>query len=42
MILNDEGKLLGLLKNKAATDIWKKEYPIAEFPDNNDELIVGM
>ena len=41
MILNDEGKLLGLLKNKAATNIWKEEYPIAEFPGNNDELIVG-
>ena len=41
LILNDEGKLIGLIKNENATEIWKKEYPIQEFPNNNDELIVG-
>ena len=41
MVLNDEGKLIGLPKNNKATDIWKETYPIAEYPNNNDELIVG-
>lgn len=41
LVLNDEGKLIGLPRNANATEIWKKEYPIAEFPFNNDELIVG-
>lgn len=41
LILNDEGKIIGLPRNELATEVWKKEYPIAEFPDNNDELIVG-
>lgn len=41
MILNDNGKIIGLLKNEKATEIWKEEYPIKDFPNNNDELIVG-
>lgn len=41
MILNDEGKLNGLPKNELATAVWKKAYPIAEYPHNNDELVVG-
>ena len=41
IIVNEEGKLNGLLKNEKATEIWKKEYPIEKYPDNNDELIVG-
>ena len=41
LVLNDEGKLIGFSKNEIVTEIWKKEYPIAEFPNNNDELIVG-
>ena len=41
MVLNDEGKLIGLPKNDNATDIWKETYPITEYPNNNDELIVG-
>ncbi len=39
--LNDEGKMIGLPKNSVATEIWKRAYPISEYPDNNDELIVG-
>jgi hypothetical protein len=41
MVYNDNGKLIGLPVNDKATEIWKKEYPIAEYPHNNDELIVG-
>lgn len=41
MVLNDEGKLNGLPKNEKATELWKENYPIAEFPENNDELVVG-
>lgn len=41
MVVHDEGKLIGLHPNYAATDVWKKEYPIAVYPDNNDELVVG-
>lgn len=40
-VLNDEGKLDGLPKNERATEIWKEEYPIEKYPENNDELIVG-
>ena len=39
--LNEEGKLDGLPKNEKATAIWKKAYPIEQYPDNNDELVVG-
>ena len=41
LICHDEGKLINLPKNEAATKIWKDAYPIAEYPDNNNELIVG-
>lgn len=36
MVLNEEGKLEGLEKNEVATQILKRE-----FPNNNDELVVG-
>lgn len=41
MVLNEEGKLEGLEKNEVATEIWKREFPIEDYPDNNDELVVG-
>ena len=41
LICHEEGKLIGLPKNEEATRIWKEAYPIEQFPDNNDELIVG-
>jgi hypothetical protein len=41
LICNEEGKLDGLPENIEATKIWKEEYPIAKYPLNNDELIVG-
>lgn len=41
LICNEEGKLDNLPTNEAATEIWKKEYPIEKYPHNNDELVVG-
>lgn len=41
MIINEEGKLIGLPENAQAIEIWKKEYPIEQYPHNNDELVVG-
>ena len=41
MVVNEEGKLIGLPKNEKATEVWKAEYPIGKYPINNDELIVG-
>ena len=39
--LNEEGKLIDLPKNEAGTALWKLEYPIEQYPNNNDELMVG-
>lgn len=41
LVLNDNGKLDGLMENLAATAVWRKAFPIAQYPVNNDELIVG-
>lgn len=41
IVVNEEGKLIGLAENRMATEEWKKEYPIEQYPNNNDELIVG-
>lgn len=41
IVINEEGKIIGLEENKVATQIWKKAYPIGQFPVNNDQLIVG-
>lgn len=41
MVVNEEGKLIGLKMNNRATDVWKAEYPIEKYPHNNDQLIVG-
>lgn len=41
MVVNEEGKLIGLKMNEKATHYWMQEYPIAQYPGNNDELIVG-
>ena len=41
IVVNEEGKLIGLKTNLRATDVWKAEYPIYKYPHNNDELIVG-
>lgn len=41
IVVNEEGKLIGLETNEVATKIWKEEYPLEKYPLNNDELIVG-
>jgi len=47
IVVNEEGKEdIGVCradtsKNIKATEVWKKVYPIDEYPDNNDELICG-
>lgn len=41
IVVNEEGKLIGLEKNQLATDFWRIEYPLSKYPHNNDELIVG-
>jgi hypothetical protein len=41
LVLNEEGKLIGLPRNAQASAIWQKNYPTAEYPIGNDGLIVG-
>jgi len=41
MVVNDNGKNENREKNEEATEIWKRAYPIEQYPWNNDELIVG-
>ena len=41
LVLNDNGKCEGLPENPVATILWKMNYPIKEYPENNDELVVG-
>ena len=41
IMVNDNGKLIGLPINDQATKIWKEQYPIEKYPFNNDGLIVG-
>jgi len=41
IIVNEEGKLMGLPKNEMASMVWQAEYPIEQYPNNNDELIAG-
>ena len=41
LVCHDEGKLLGFEKNVEASKIWCESYPIEEYPENNDELVVG-
>lgn len=41
LIVNEDGKNEGLPENAEATKIWKEQYPIEQYPYNNDELVVG-
>lgn len=47
VVVNEEGKsepgvcMADFPKNEAASEAWKKEYPIEKFPLNNDGLICG-
>ena len=41
LICHEEGKLIGLSKNNEASKIWNEHYPIDQYPENNDQLVVG-
>ena len=41
LVVHDEGKLINLPINRKATEEWKREYPIKQYPHNNDALVVG-
>jgi len=41
IVVNEEGKLIGLDKNEKASEEWLKEYPYDKYPFNNDGTIVG-
>lgn len=41
LVLNESGKLIGLPVNKVASKLWRENYPITEYPFNNDGTIVG-
>lgn len=41
IVLNEEGKLIGLAINKKASEAWRIEYPVDKYPHNNDEIIAG-
>lgn len=39
--INDNGKLEGLPINEVGSSIFKKEFPIEKYPENNDGILVG-
>ena len=41
IVVNEEGKLIGLPENENASAVWRKLYPKEKYPHNNDELVVG-
>lgn len=41
MVVNDNGKIFKLPVNEKATKIFAEEYPIEEYPYNNNQDIVG-
>lgn len=41
IVVNDNGKLCGLPVNARASELWRKWYPIARYPHNNDGILVG-
>jgi len=41
MLVNDEGKLIGLEYNEKASAEWMRQYPIEQYPLNNDQTIAG-
>lgn len=40
-ICHDEGAIIGLPANLKAFDVWKKNFPIDEYPDNNVDMVFG-
>lgn len=41
IIVNEEGKCIGLKVNEKASEYWLKEYPLDKYPNNNDGIIAG-
>lgn len=41
IVVNEEGKCIGLEKNEKASEEWLKEYPLHKYPINNDATIAG-
>lgn len=41
MYVNDNGKLNALPINHKASDLFIERYPLIEYPENNDQTIVG-
>ena len=41
LVVNEEGKLMNLPMNTQVMEIWREEFPIEEYPDNNDGVVVG-
>lgn len=41
LVGNENAKIIGLPRNEIASGVWKTEYPIEQYPDNNDETICG-
>ena len=41
IVVNEEGKLIGLKFNELASQEWLKEFPLDRYPNNNDGTIVG-
>ena len=41
IMVNDEGKLIDLPVNPRATKLWNEQFPLKEYPGNNDGIIVG-
>lgn len=41
LICNDEGRLSGLPINEQASVLWRTEYPIERYPNNNPPTIHG-
>ena len=38
IVVNEEGKLIGLLKNEKASEEWLKEFSLSEYPFNNGTI----
>jgi hypothetical protein len=41
LVANDNGKLIGLPYNEAASKVWREEFPLEKYTFNNDGILVG-
>ena len=42
LICNEEGRLIPLAKNAKASEVWRAEFPIEQYPDNNEAYEIGV